>query len=141
MPNQLPTESDFIAYGDLDEAAAYDHFFGKSKEEAFQLLASDFLRYQEDFMFMGPGAFCYYSEAFTRYVTENFMHDDAVLFHTICDYRLDDSLAAQMKPCAIRIAETLDWLGRHAEFRDSPLGLSIHQTRDAYMTLAGINLA
>jgi len=61
MTDQLPQKSDFVEYpGDLDQECAWQHFGGLTLEEAKSRFAENPLRYQEDFMFMGTGAFLFY---------------------------------------------------------------------------------
>ena len=71
MTLKLPTERDFDPHGcGLDEQCAWRNFGGLSLEEAYQKFASAPEVYQEDFMFMGTGAFVYYYpvvEQFLRY--------------------------------------------------------------------------
>ena len=55
---------------DLDERMALEHFFGKSREEALELLRQDFSYYVEDLTYMGDKAFFYYLGAVKDYLEE-----------------------------------------------------------------------
>ena len=67
----LPVESDFDPFGGcLDARSAWRHFGRLSLQQAYDLFISNPLRYQEDFMFMGPRAFEYYLPVIDRYLRE-----------------------------------------------------------------------
>jgi hypothetical protein len=61
----LPTEADINPIpGDLDGEVAAKHFLGKSVQGIAALLDENGIAYQEDLMWMGPKAFCFYLPAF-----------------------------------------------------------------------------
>ena len=61
MYESLPTKRDFVTHpADLDQNCAWEHFGGLTRDEATARFAENPLLYQEDFMFMGTGAFLYY---------------------------------------------------------------------------------
>ncbi len=110
----LPSREDFVVYGDLDAIAAWEHFGGKSLDEARSLLDDNFLYYQEDFVFMGPRAFAFYAEAFAAYMedavaagAEDADHE-ASMFTNACAAQIE--LAQHhhdLRPCAQRLADCL----------------------------------
>jgi hypothetical protein len=57
---KLPSEADFVVYGNLDESYAWKNFGGLTLEEAKAKFAEHPLHYQEDFMYMGTNAFAFY---------------------------------------------------------------------------------
>lgn len=67
---KIPTAKQLNPYGDLDGNRAEKNFLGKSIEDVEKMLNERFEIYQEDLMFMGPEAFCYYWEAIENYVTD-----------------------------------------------------------------------
>src|SRR6185437_15714897 len=60
MIPHLPTAEEINVFDSLDELDAVEHFLGKDLEQAQSLFRENFLRYQEDLMFMGPKAFQFY---------------------------------------------------------------------------------
>jgi len=72
MTDDIPHADDVNVYDSLDERCACEHFLGKSLEEAEALFHAGFEYYQEDLMWMGPRAFCYYVPAAISYI-----HSDA----------------------------------------------------------------
>jgi hypothetical protein len=63
MTASLPTLGDINVHDSLDERSAVEHFFGKDLKQAEVLFRENFLYYQEDLMWMGPRAFCFYVDA------------------------------------------------------------------------------
>lgn len=106
----LPTKEDFVVYGDLDEETACNNLMGQTPKQVRNLLRADFMRYQEDFMFMGPVAFCFYLESMIEHVRVSYDEEEAKVFHQLCEYRLDDKLALRMQPCASLVATSLEWV-------------------------------
>ena len=133
---QLPTESDFVVHGSLDEKAACGRMLGKTKGEVRMLLEENFLRYQEDFMWMGPAAFCYYIDAMIDYITSSYDRDEAWTYVRVCDFRLGDGMADRMRPCATRVADSLDWVAKQMLAQEAEQAKLVEQTRDAYRRLA-----
>src|SRR3954469_13737932 len=52
----------------IDTPKAYEHFFGKSLEEAEAMFGQNSLLYQEDVMWMPFIPCCYYLQAYSRYL-------------------------------------------------------------------------
>lgn len=73
----LPTAKEINVRDSLDERCACEHFLGKTVEEAELLFRENALFYQEDLMFMGPVAFCYYVPAYIRYLKSEHSKDDS----------------------------------------------------------------
>lgn len=128
----LPIESDFIVYGDLDEINECQNFLGKTKLEAKEILISDFLRYQEDFMFMGPVAFNFYIDCLIDALKKDFSVDNALAFCRLCAYRLGDKLLDQLKPSVPLVVESLDWLIDRIDSGDADILNFIKHVRYGY---------
>jgi hypothetical protein len=64
----LPTRKDINVYNSLDEQSAEKAFLGKELKEAEVMFREGFLSYQEDLMWMGPRAFCFYVQAAIAYL-------------------------------------------------------------------------
>jgi hypothetical protein len=129
---ELPIESDFIVYGDLDEISACQNFLGKTKLEAKEMLISDFLRYQEDFMFMGPVAFNFYIDCLIDALKKDFSVDNALAFCRLCEYRLGDKLFDQLKPSVPLVVESFDWLIDRIDSGDADILNFIKHVRHGY---------
>ena len=69
MTDRVPTKDEINVYDSLDEACAVTHFLGKNLTESEMLFRENFLVYQEDLLFMGPKAFCYYAESAINYLS------------------------------------------------------------------------
>jgi hypothetical protein len=70
-PRPLPTQADFDPWnGDPDAMSSWKHFGGLSLGEAWEVFATNPGALQEDFMFMGPVAFRYYSPVLDRHLRE-----------------------------------------------------------------------
>lgn len=82
--NRIPTESEINVYDSLDEQWAVKNFLGKSLQEAEQLFQENFLRYQEDLMWMGPVAFAYYVQAAISYLLSEHSDRDACAASCFC---------------------------------------------------------
>ena len=54
MAGRLPTAEEINVFDSLDERCAVKNFLGKNQEQAHSLFRENFLRYQEDLMWMGP---------------------------------------------------------------------------------------
>lgn len=136
MCTELPTESDFVVYGDLDEKSACRKLLGKSTDEVRSMLEDDFIQIQEDFMFMGPAAFCYYIDAMIDYITSSYDSDESRTYHEICRHRLGERTADRMRPCAKKVADSLDWVAKQMLADEAEGAKLVEQTRDAYRRLA-----
>jgi hypothetical protein len=67
----LPQAKDFDPFdGDLDARWAWKNVGGLSLDQAYELLLSNPIYYQEAFMWMGPKAFAYYLPVIDRYLRE-----------------------------------------------------------------------
>lgn len=68
----LPTQEDFDAIdGPLDAICAWENFGGLNLSDAYLKFCENPLRYNEDFMFMGSGAFFYYFPVLERFVNDS----------------------------------------------------------------------
>ena len=155
MPKHLPTRSDFVVSGSLDEESASRHMLGKSMEEVRALLDDNFIYYQEDFMWMGPRAFCYYVSALVEYIkceigeiidrpAKNRLEEIDVAaslneistFCTLCDFRVETKGEwAELGPCADKIVDTLDWLISRVNDEYPDLASRARQTRTSWQQL------
>jgi hypothetical protein len=92
MTTRLPTAEDINVFDSFDERCAVEHFLGKNLEQARSLFRENFLRYQEDLMWMGPIAFRFYVVAASNYLlSEEADHasDAARSFCGLVEFRLD----------------------------------------------------
>lgn len=98
----LPTREEINVHNSLDEQTACADFFGKTITQAELLFRENALIYQEDLMFMGPVAFCYYLPAFVRYICgEHSINDsDAIsCFIGLVEYRFDRESQMMLTIC------------------------------------------
>lgn len=92
MATRLPTAEEINVFNSLDERCAVKNFLGKDLEQAQTLFAENFLRYQEDLMWMGPKAFAFYVPAAINFLLseESDNAADAVSsFHSLVEFRLE----------------------------------------------------
>ena len=68
MKQSLPVREEINIHDSLDERTACKNFLGKDLEAAETMFQENFMRYQEDLMWMGPVAFQFYVKAATRYI-------------------------------------------------------------------------
>ena len=82
---KLPSEAEINPFGDddLDGACAVANLLGKSAEEAAALLADNSIRYQEDYLWIGPVAFCYYVRALLLYLESEESAEDYDFAYTV----------------------------------------------------------
>lgn len=96
-PPTLPSAQELNPIAeDLDGQVAAEHFLGKSLDEAVLLFEDNSLYYQEDLLWMGPAAFCFYVHAVIRYLKSDASVGDCDLvncLHGILTKRLADDLA------------------------------------------------
>ena len=89
----LPNREDINPYpGDLDGQCAVENFLGKNRQQITSELARHSMSYQEDLMFMGPIAFCYYFPSVLDYLLEPGADGDADFINGICavmEFRLE----------------------------------------------------
>ena len=76
-PDARPGAADFDPWGGcLDAGVAARNLVGKSVEEAALLLSENALRYTEDYLWMGPVAFCFYAPATLLHLRSPACDDD-----------------------------------------------------------------
>jgi len=146
MDARLPKHDDFVTHGCLDDESAFRKFGGKSVEQVRDLLEDNYLYYQEPFMWMGAVAFCFYIDAMLGYIKSQtfdrklpdfeFIVDEARMFISICEFRIDNNDKSGMAPCADKIAAVLEWLTVQLSELDEDLASRAVRMRDAYFTLA-----
>ena len=81
MTASLPTLADINVHDSLDERSAVEHFFGQDLLQAEVLFRENFLYYQEDLMWMGPRAFCFYVDAAIAYLLSPAASGDSDAIH------------------------------------------------------------
>jgi len=84
MTDAIPTEQEINLYGSLDARTAAEHFLGKNISQAEALFQENFIYYQEDLMFMGPKAFCYYVRAAMNYLRSDESDGDSDAANSFC---------------------------------------------------------
>lgn len=93
---QIPSEAEWRSEPwDLDIPYAYEHFFGKGREEAVSLFVDDSLYYQEDIMFMPVACFYFYVHAYIDYLMSEQSEGDSdgpSCFFSIVEVREHDIL-------------------------------------------------
>lgn len=110
---QLPTRDEINVHDSLDERSACDHFFGKTLEQAEALFRENSMLYQEDLMWMGPTAFCFYLPAFLNFLRSD-SADDADLSYLvmILQHRLEcDKL--ELIPVASQVVSICQYILEH----------------------------
>ena len=86
----LPTESEINPIpDDLDGQVAVRHFLGKSVQDAVALFADNSLIYQEDLMWMGPKAFCFYLPAVLEHFRQESDPDLVSFIASVLEFRLE----------------------------------------------------
>jgi hypothetical protein len=115
---RLPTEEEINVFDSLDERDAVKHFFGKDLEQAESLFRENFLRYQEDLMWMGPNAFHFYLPAAVSYLLGAESDHDLDAAHSFCgliEHLLKwehDRIAASASIIRAAVVGILEKLGR-----------------------------
>ena len=94
MNNNIPSESDWRSepWG-IDTPYAYNHFQGKSREDAVEFFVENAIYYQEDIMFMPEACFRYYIHSYMDYLFSGRSAGDsdaANCFFGIVEIRKDD---------------------------------------------------
>jgi hypothetical protein len=117
--NTIPTREDINVYDSLDERAACVHFLGKNLDEAEELFRSNFLKYKEYLMWMGPRAFNYYVRAALKYLRNNAAAGDEVaIFSTAVEFRLEHE-PQSLVPVACELADFCRYVIDHwPEFQE-----------------------
>ncbi len=64
--SNLPRKSDINVCGTLEEIDAVRDFYGKTKDDIYSELLTNYEKLQEELAFMGPVAFTYYAPAWER---------------------------------------------------------------------------
>ncbi len=108
----LPTREDINVFDSLDERCACDHFLGKNMDEAQALFSDNFLRYQEDLVFMGPRAFRFYVHAAMQYLMSPDASGDgdaANSFAGLLEFRLEHE-RNEVQPVAGELARICNYL-------------------------------
>ena len=118
MVGNVPSETDWRSEPwDLDIPYAYEHFAGKSFEEAVKLFEENSLCYQEDIMFMPRACFPFYARAYMAYLrsgASNGDSDGASCFFGLAEVRVEDirsdlSLLADFTHCLDHLAKRQDF--------------------------------
>ena len=113
-----PTESEINVHDSLDEVTARDHFLNKTIEDATEMFRQNGVLYQEDLMWMGPTAFCFYLPAFLNYLRSDSADDaDLGCLAMFLEYRLENDTTAliPIAPQVVSICRhILDHFGRYA---------------------------
>jgi hypothetical protein len=74
----IPIDADWRSESwDLDVDSAYEHFSGKTKEEAARLFQNGAARYQEDLLYTPAACFPYYLDACMMYLLSRAAEGDA----------------------------------------------------------------
>jgi GNAT superfamily N-acetyltransferase len=111
----LPTEHEISPIPeDLDGKVAVKNFLGKTLQDAVAMFDENSLVYQEDLMWMGPPAFCFYLPAVLKHF-ERQEDDELVPFiASLFEFRLKHDAAA-IEPCFPTMAEICEHLLRQGE--------------------------
>ena len=111
----VPARSDINVYDSLDERRACEHFLGKTVEQAEALFRENSLYYQEDLMWMGPVAFCYYVHAAINYIRSEAATGDSAIISCLASllaFRLEHQ-SPQLKPVAQPLAAVCGYILEH----------------------------
>lgn len=115
----IPTEAEWRSEPwCLDIPYAYEHFFGKSLEEAFALFVKNACYYEEDIMFMPLPCFRYYVHAYMSYLLSPASASDsdgASAFFGLVECRAADIQGADAQLMA-RVVEVLRHLRDNQSF-------------------------
>lgn len=128
MNEPLPGPGDFDPTGGfLDAEFAMAIFLGKSLEEAEELFRENFLARQEDLMFMGTAAFCFYVQSAIRYILgETSRGDDTVLvgFPGAVTFQLENGTGAiEDRSLLGHLGDATEYVLSHWDkFSDTPGG-------------------
>lgn len=76
---KIPGKSDWgvIEKNNLDAECAFEHFAGKSLDEAEKMFQENALHYQEDLISMPSVAFNYYAPVFAKYILSDNAESDS----------------------------------------------------------------
>jgi hypothetical protein len=126
MDNAIPTFEEINVYDTLDERVAVTNFLGKDRQAAEALFRENFVYYQEDLMWMGPKAFCYYLPAALAYVVSdesNIGSTELSMLLNVIEFQLrynEEAIAPVFPALRYGIDELLDSFDR---FDDDPVEL------------------
>jgi hypothetical protein len=107
MTRRPPTADEINIFDSLDERTAERNFLGKNREQARALFSQNFLKFQEDLMWMGPAAFRYYVHAALDYLVSDAAALDssaASSFAMLLEFRLEHE-AAELAPVSLMLQE------------------------------------
>ena len=89
MPGNIPAREEINVHNSLDEICAAKHFLGKDLIESEKLFRENFTCYQEDLMWMGVKAFCYYVDSAISYLSSRDSDDfDVGCFCNLVEHRV-----------------------------------------------------
>lgn len=118
----MPTEEDWrSADWDLDVDCAYEHFYGKTVQEAERLFQKDSANYQEDLMFMPGVCLPYYLQAFMQYLVSTHSEGDAdgaAGFISLITSRVQDT-PEDLEPILPAVAFALRYVADHQDFYEA----------------------
>jgi hypothetical protein len=80
----LPTAKEINPFDTLDGRYAESHFLGKTLDEAEALFRQHSTYYEEDLMWMGPVAFCFYLRAALAYLRSPSAQGDFDFVSCVC---------------------------------------------------------
>ncbi len=119
----LPTAEELNPYDDLDGRVACRHFLGKSLAEAEALFRENEIYYQEDLMWMGSQAFCFYVQAAMNHVRREPTKPAAFLagLTSTLEFRIETDVDG-LRPVARLLLEFLQELLPPAQFMEEAAG-------------------
>jgi hypothetical protein len=138
----LPTAEELNPFDDLDGRVACRHFLGKSLAEAEALFRENEIYYQEDLMWMGAKAFCFYVQAAMNYVRRERTKPAAFLAHltSTLEFRIEADVDG-LRPVARPLLEFLEEMLLPGHFSDEAVGNDPglrEQMRQVQAALAGL---
>ena len=146
MITRLPTVEEINVFDSLDERSAVENFFGKDREQARSLFADNFLRYQEDLMWMGPKTFAFYLPAAIDYLLSDAadgaadaVHSFLVLieFRMECDPDEIASVGSTLRAGILGMLDDFDRYGFGGEIYGDVYGDVAGRYRDLLARLGG----
>lgn len=126
MSESLPTREEINVYNSLDEQSAEKHFLGKDLKQAKALFFDNFIYFQEDLLWMGPKAFCYYVDAAIAYLLSPDADEDSDAVSCFCgliEFRMEHDLA-EIQPALKKIHIAIEAI--LADFARYDDGLAIY---------------
>jgi hypothetical protein len=117
----IPSENDWRSEPwDLDIPYAYEHFAGKSNDDATELFVDNAIYYQEDLTFMPIRCLRYYIHSYMAYLLSDASEEDpdgASCFYGLVEVRhedirtFDDATRSRVVAVLHRLAMSQDWYG------------------------------